>query len=96
MNAQVNTDAIAQTGHPEQTAAQKANWKDPKRYLWLLSPALPANLTLDPDTGTISLDGQDVARADRDAFVDGLLQAVGGPAEVPHAVHEDAGGAQAH
>ncbi len=39
MNAQVNTDAIAQTG---QTADQKANWKDPKRYLWLLSPALPA------------------------------------------------------
>ncbi len=42
MNAQVNADAIAQTGQPEQTAAQKANWKDPKRYLWLLSPALPA------------------------------------------------------
>ncbi|HEX6592056.1 MAG TPA: alkane 1-monooxygenase, partial [Moraxellaceae bacterium] len=25
----------------EQAAAADANWKDPKRYLWLLSPALP-------------------------------------------------------
>ncbi|PQA32875.1 alkane 1-monooxygenase [Amnimonas aquatica] len=37
MNAKVPEDILEQTAR-----AAEADWKDPKRYLWLLSPALPA------------------------------------------------------
>ena len=30
-----------QSPPPETTATTGADWKDPKRYLWLLGPALP-------------------------------------------------------
>src|SRR5690606_31577188 len=50
MNARVNTspdthqvDAPQNTGgkDSEQTATEAENWKDPKRHMWLLGPALP-------------------------------------------------------
>ena len=37
MNAKVPESLLEQTTR----ADQKPSWKDPKRYLWLLSPALP-------------------------------------------------------
>lgn len=35
MNAKTPDHLLAET-------SQKSKWKDPKRYLWMLSPALPA------------------------------------------------------
>ena len=36
MNAKTPDDLLQQTSQPG-----KSKWKDPKRYKWLLSPALP-------------------------------------------------------